>query len=243
MKYVVVASWEDAPHLTPEMQAKYISAIPEHQRAVRTKGLPHLGEGLVYPINENDIKIPDFPLPAHFKRCYGFDTGWNFNAAVWLAWDEQADNVYLYDVYKRQAAEPSINVAAIQSRGSWIPGVADAADVNRLDGKQWIEIYRQLGLNIEIPDKAVDTGIQQVWQRLSTGRLRVFASCVEWFEELRIYSRNKNGILPKQNDHLLDATRYAILSGLRRSLIMPGSIRPPMEFSDDWNNSLSWMGV
>ena len=239
MRWVVVATWDSAPHLTKEMKEAFLQAIPPHQRKARSEGIPHLGSGLVFPIPEESIKIPDFPLSMHWKRCYAFDTGWNWNAAVHMAWDEQQDVVYIYHCYKREAAEPPINAAAIKSQGAWIPGVADAADTNRLDGKQWIDLYRDLGLDLELPDKAVETGITELWTRLSTGRLRVFESCSEWFEEYRTYSRNEKGILPKQNDHLIDASRYGVLSGLRRAKTPPSKER---KMYDVYATRGSWMG-
>ena len=48
---------------------------------------------------------------------------------------------------------------------------------------------------------------------LSTGQLKVFASCKTWLEEFRLYRRDLKGRVVKQNDHLMDATRYAIVSG------------------------------
>ena len=238
-RFVTIATWANAPHLTPDMREKFLAKIPPHQRKARTEGIPHLGSGLVFPVAEEIIKIPDFPLPHHWKRCYAFDTGWNYNAAAWGAWDEEVDVVYIYKIYKREAAEPPINAHAILSQGKWIPGVADAADVNRNDGRQWIDIYRSLGLDIELPDKAVETGITEMWTRLSTGRLRVFESCTEWFEEYRVYSRNEKGILAKQNDHLMDSTRFMVLSGLRRAKHPPSKEK---KLYDVYASPGSWMG-
>lgn len=199
-----------------------LASIPPNQRKARAEGVPNMGAGLIWPVAESDITISDFDIPKHWFRAYAFDTGWNWNAAVWGAWDKTNDIVYINSSYKRDAAEPPINASAIQSRGSWIPGVADAADISRLDGKQYIEIYRALGLDIELPDKAVETGIQQVWTRLSTGKLRIFKSCEEVLEQLRVYSRNEKGNIPDEPRHdLMDALRYLIMSGLRRSKLPP----------------------
>ena len=71
-------------------------------------------------------------------------------------------------------------------------------------------MYRQLGLNLELPDKAVETGIEAVWARLVDGRLKVFASCEAWFEEYRFYRRDDKGRIVKSNDHLMDSTRYLV---------------------------------
>jgi len=50
---------------------------------------------------------------------------------------------------------------------------------------------------------------------LSDGRLFVFSSLQNWLSEFRIYRRDEKGKIVKQNDHLMDATRYLILSGLQ----------------------------
>lgn len=220
-KFVVVASWLDSPHITPSMRSELINSIPPYQRKARSEGIPYLGEGLVYPVPEDDIKIPDFNLPLTFKRCFALDTSWNRNAVVWAAWDEQADVVYIYRTLKRGGVEPPIIAAAIQAAGAWIPGVADAADISRVDGKMYFEIYRALGLDIELPDKALETGISLMWTALSTGRLRVFESCTDWFDEFRVYSRNIKGIIERQTDDCLDATRYILTSGLQRAKLPP----------------------
>jgi hypothetical protein len=248
-KYTVIATWDDAPHLSEVVKARLMASIPPHQRAARTEGVPFMGAGMVYPVDPEDILIADFQLPMSFKRAYGFDTGWNWNGAVWGALDPETDTVYIYKTYKRGQAEPAINATAIMGQGRWIPGVADAADINRLDGKQYLEIYRKLGLDIELPDKAVESGIQNVWSRLTTGRLRVFASCADWFDEFRVYSRNEKGIITTQGKgnrrDLMDATRFLIMSGLRRAKLPPTAGGPEriLDWSQRPNQDHGWMGT
>lgn len=43
-------------------------SIPPYQRKARTKGIPVLGAGLIYPVDEEDIKVRDFPIPDHWLR-------------------------------------------------------------------------------------------------------------------------------------------------------------------------------
>jgi hypothetical protein len=62
---------------------------------------------------------------------------------------------------------------------------------------------------------AVEAGLYAVWERLSDGRLFVFSPLQNWLSEFRIYRRDEKGKIVKQNDHLMDATRYLILSGLQ----------------------------
>jgi hypothetical protein len=42
-------------------------------------------------------------------------------------------------------------------------------------------------LDLTLPDKAVETGIQEVWELMSGGRFKVFASCSQWWQEYRLY--------------------------------------------------------
>ena len=52
--------------------------------------------------------------------------------------------------------------------------------------------------------------MQEVWELLSAGRLKVFASCGAWFDEFRLYRRDDKGRIVKENDHLMDCTRYLV---------------------------------
>jgi hypothetical protein len=49
-----------------------------------------------------------------------------------------------------------------------------------------------------------------VWERLSTGRLKVFANCEPWFDEYRLYRRDTKGRIVKKHDHLTDCTRMLV---------------------------------
>jgi hypothetical protein len=75
-------------------------------------------------------------------------------------------------------------------------------------------MYRDLGLELYPADNAREAGIFNVLQRLSTGRLKVFTTCPEWLSEFRLYRRDDKGNIVKENDHLMDATRYNVMSGL-----------------------------
>lgn len=224
-KFIVMCDWDQVPHLSESQKARLLAEIPPSHRAARRAGVPMIGAGKIYPLLESDIKVPDFPIPPHWKRGFGMDAGGGAKptAAVWGALDPVAQVLYLDSVYKREAAEPVIHAEAIKARGAWIPGVGDCAAliVTRHDAEQLIAVYKGLGLDLELPDKSVETGIQEVWELLSTGRMKVFASCTKWFEEFRLYSRNDKGAIVKKNDHLMDATRYLVRSGRERMKARP----------------------
>ena len=57
VKLVVGATWDDAPHLTAEKRDKLWKSMPAYLRDARTKGIPTLGAGAIYPFGEADIKM------------------------------------------------------------------------------------------------------------------------------------------------------------------------------------------
>ena len=84
------------------------------------------------------------------------------------------------------------------------------------DGSRMIDEYYILGLDVMPAERSlVESGLLTVWQRLSSGRLKVFNHLENWLAEFRIYRRDDKGKVVKNNDHLMDATRYAIMSGLQ----------------------------
>jgi len=75
-----------------------------------------------------------------------------------------------------------------------------------------------LGLDIHLPEKGVESGIQKVYNLMAAGQLKVFVSCTQWFDEYRLYRRNEDGRIVKENDHILDSTRYGVVSGIKRAV-------------------------
>ena len=65
------------------------------------------------------------------------------------------------------------------------------------------------------------------------GRLKVFAHLNDWWEEFRLYHR-KNGLIVKENDDLMSATRYAMM--MRRAAVVRRKKQAPVPDSD-----LGWM--
>lgn len=243
-KCVIMASWDDCPHLTEEVKAKMLASIPAFQRDARSKGIPQLGSGAIYPVPESDIVVPDFAIPKHWPRGYGMDVGWNRTSVGFHAWDRENDIVYRYSEHYRGQAEPSIHAESIKARGKWLAGVIDPAARGRsqADGQQLLQTYIDLGLDLDVAFNGVESGIYEMWQRLSTGRYKVFASCNNWISEYRIYRRDEKGRVVKGNDHCLDESRYFIMSGLDRCKVEPVDEKQNVKFREYGSNSNGWMG-
>jgi len=209
-RFTLSCGWDDVPHLTEEWKRITLAETRPHLRNTRKLGIPTAGIGMVYPVEEEFITVRPFAIPPHFRRISGFDHGWHNTACVWIAYDKDEDVAYLYADYKRGETTTENHATAIKARGSWIPCRGDAA-ARAHDGEQIVKKYRSLGVDMKLPNKAVDAGIGEVVSRLEDGRLKVFATCVKWFDEFRRYRYDEKGNVVKQNDHLMDATRYAIM--------------------------------
>lgn len=183
-----------------------------------------LGSGRIYPIDEREVLVDPFLLPSYWPRAYGFDPGWKTTAALWGAWDRDSDCVYLYSEHYMGQQPAQVHADAIKRRGEWITGAVDPAAngmINSRDGKALRLEYEEMGLSLVDADNTVEAGIMAVYRRLTSGRLKVFRTLTNWTREFRIYRRDENGKVVKENDHAMDATRYLVMTGLRYATTEP----------------------
>jgi phage terminase large subunit-like protein len=242
-KWYVQAGWKDVPHIDEEEQRILIATTPPYQIQARTEGEPSLGAGAIYPIAEAEITVADFPIPDHWPRAFGMDVGWQRTAAIFGARDPSSGIIYLYSEHYVGQSEPASHAQAIKARGDWIPGVIDPACLgsSQIDGRSLMEMYTDLGLNLSAAKNAVEAGLSEVWQLMVGGRLKVFASCQNWFREFRKYHRDDKGSgkIVKRDDHLLDGTRYLVVSGRDVMATKPTAARTDRSsYYDDGNADL-----
>lgn len=213
-KGVVIAGWDDCPWWSEEAKHDQLKATPPHMRDAVSKGLPTIGIGNVYPVQWDDISCEPFEIPAHYRRWYALDVGWNFTAALWGAIDPNTKNVFIYKEYKAEKKEPVIHASAIMGGDPWIPGVIDPGANARSsdDGRQLIRTYTSAGLKLREAKNNVESGIEIVWEALSTGNCKVFKNLANLRQEMITYARDVNGRIIKKNDHLCDAMRYLLTS-------------------------------
>lgn len=240
-KTFIQAGWKDVPHLDETQKAALLASTPLYQVQARTNGEPTLGAGAIYPIAEPEILIPTRTLPDTWRRGYALDIGWNRTAVVWAAEDPGSGALILYDEHYQGQGEPASHARAIQARGTWLRGVIDpAAFGTQLDGKRAIDLYRSFGLKLEPAENTVEAGLTAVWDRLVTGRLKVMEHLHNWRSEFRKYHRDEKGKIVKANDHLMDATRYLVMSGVSHLTTKP---RPQQAGGPLPGSVGGWMGV
>lgn len=219
---VITGGWDDAPHLTEKQKTEMLKSTLPHLRDARSKGIPSLGSGAIYPVALDEIVIDPIALPAFYPRLYAMDVGWKVTAALWGAWDRESDIVYLYSEHYKGQSEPAVHASAIKARGDWIPGLIDpaAGGSGQADGRKLTDLYKQQGLKLTPAENAVEAGILEVYQRLATGRLKVFSTLSKFIWEYRLYQRDEKGRIKKENDHLQDCARY-LCAGLPHARTRP----------------------
>jgi phage terminase large subunit-like protein len=211
---------EDAEHIPPEDRARIVAAFPEHEREARARGVPVLGSGRVFPVAEEAIRCDPFAPPSHWAFIGAMDFGWDHPfAAVKLAHDRDADCVYVTNIYRVREQTPVVHAAALKAWGPWLKWAwpHDGLQHDKGSGDTLAAQYKAQGLRMMRHHAThgdggfgLEAGVMAMLDRMKTGRLKVFASLGEWFEEFRLYHR-KDGLIVKERDDLLSATRVGLM--------------------------------
>ena len=219
-RHITQMGISEAEHFTPEQIEQIIRSYPVHERDARTKGIPILGSGRIFPISESSITCEPFEIPDHFSRLGAMDFGWDHPfAAVELAWDRDQDIVYVIKAHRLREATPVIHAGAIRSWGPlpWAWPRDGRRETLEGAGVALSQQYSAQGLNMifqhaqfEDGSVSVEAGLMQMLTMMETGKFKVFSSLLDWFEEFRLYHR-KDGKVVKEGDDLLAATRYGVM--------------------------------
>lgn len=209
----------DALHYTEEQRAQIIAGYPAHERKARALGIPMMGSGQVFPVDEDLIKENALQIPWHWPRLVGVDFGWDHPAAgVWMAWDRETDTIHVYDCYRVKEQTSIFHAATLKSKGNWIPVAWPLDGLQTRDGKQAMVQYRNHGANMlekhaTMPDggTSLEVSVGDMLERMQTGRFKVAAHLNDWWEEFRLYHR-KDGLIVDKGDDLMSATRYGVMS-------------------------------
>ena len=215
-KYIAMVGWDDVPHLPESRKIALLSTIPDYLREAKTKGIPYLGTGRIFPFDIYRFQCEPFALPLHWPRWYGFDVGIKNTAAIWVAYDENSETYYVYDEYYSHDQLPPLHASALKSKGNWIHGVMDPyAGVNRSgEGKRFIDIYQQEGLLVHLVERnLIESGIEALKTLFINHRVKIFKHCEKLVGQMNIWHRNERGKIADTPDDLIDAFRYAITDG------------------------------
>lgn len=218
--YIQRVTWWDSPLFNTEQINSLLAALDEHERDLRSKGLPAVGRGAVFKVSDDEIKARDvFPLP-HWQVIAAIDWG-NVKDPTVIAiclHDTDNDIFYLYDLYyfdESEEARTPANVARILNdspyRGVPVLVPHDSglnSNANESNGK----LLQRLGVNVvgvamNPPETmlrmvklgthttnrfSVETGLSEMRFLMSQGQLKICDNCDQWFREKHSYSYTFN---------------------------------------------------
>lgn len=219
---VVICGWDDVPHLSEATKAKLKAEYGEAELDARTKGIPSIGQGQVYPFKEESFVIDPMDTPPFWPRVAALDPGGSKEdpskktAALWAAWDQESDIVYIYSEHYQPLADVAVHAAALKARGLWIPFVSD--DSVDVEGNTTVGKYAKQGLLIRKAQKSEKRArILEVHNRFATGRIKVSRTLKNFLMEFRLYRSNEKGQITSQHDHLMNCLEYICQSGLKHA--------------------------
>ena len=174
-------------------------------------------EGAIYEVFEEARHVvKSFPIPQLWPRTVGVDPVGAHVAAVWLAWDPQAQVLHVYREYAepfgiptRQHVENVKKLSRNEAIHAWVVGAVS----ERQPRQDWIDAGVPA---IPPPYADVWAGIDKVNELLADSKMFIHDNCPGLISDISDYHRKtgKDGepgetIEGKERYHLADAIRYA----------------------------------
>jgi hypothetical protein len=220
-RHVTTMTIDDVDHYSEEERARIIASYPAHELEARTKGIPVLGSGRIFPVEEGMLACEQRDFPSHWPRIGGMDFGWDHPfAAVELVWDRDTDCVYVSRTYRCRETTPIMHAAALRPWGRnlrWAWPRDGRRETLEGAGIALATQYREQGLEMlskhaqfEDGSVSVEAGLMMMLDQMQSSRLKVFRHLNDWWEEFRLYHR-RDGKVWKEGDDLMSATRYALM--------------------------------
>lgn len=202
----------DNPHMPPDEIEKAQKELSETRFGQEYLADFRKVEGLVYKeFDRNKHLFTDYnDIPSSNLTFGGIDFGFT-NPSVVVEITRDHDNNYwvMSEWYHREKTNTEVGEYA-RSLGlnAWYPDPAEPDRISEL---------KKMGLNCKEVNKDVEKGIDTVQTLLRDGKLKIHVSCKHLIEEFETYSwkekvagRNDPDEPIKENDHALDALRYAL---------------------------------
>jgi phage terminase large subunit-like protein len=222
-KALVRMGLRDALHYSDKDIPAIIAATPKHERKARIEGLPQLGEGAIFPFEEDEYVVEGFNpdnKPGWWLDIAGIDFGFNHPCgAVHTIWDRDTDIIFVTKEFReREMLTPNV-ASALRKWGKWLPWAwpHDGHIRDKYVGKTVAAQYRDEGLNMlpihaqfEDGGMSTEAGVDELVNRIATRRLKVFQRCTKLRDEMQTYHRKK-GLIVKEGEDLICAMRNAVI--------------------------------
>lgn len=200
----------DNPHIPKEEIDKAGKEIPEDRFAQEYLADFRKTEGLVYKEFDRARHISDAKPTTVIDTIVGIDFGYTNPSSI-IPIKVDSDNHYwiLEEFYKTGQTTEQIAEQAKLYKPTKV--YADPAEPDRT------EILRKNGLNIRDVSKDIVAGVDRVRELFKQSRIHIHPDCKNLIHELETYrypekkpDQNEQEKPVKENDHALDALRYAL---------------------------------
>ncbi len=213
---------DDVDHYTDNEKEQIIASYQPHEREARLRGIPMLGSGRVFPVTLESITCKPFEIPDHWPMLGGIDFGWDHpTGAVAIAWDRDADCIYVTHAYRESERTPdqiSVELKSWNQNAMPWSWPHDGYVHDKGSGITIADQYRRVGLRMmrehatfDNGGHGLEAGLLEMLQRMQSGRFKVFHHLEDWFAEFNIYHR-KDGRVVKESDDLISATRMCVMA-------------------------------
>ena len=200
----------DNPHLPVEELDKAKEELTEDRFAQEYLADFRKTEGLVYKEFLRDKHVTTQTPKNITDTILGIDFGYTNPAAILPIKIDQDQNFWIAEEWykSRQTTEQIAEQALLYKSTKCYP---DPAEPDR------IEILRKAGLNCREVSKDIVAGVDHVRELFKQGRIHIHPDCKNLIMELETYrypdkkpDHNEEEKPIKENDHCLDALRYAL---------------------------------
>lgn len=209
-----------SPERFAEIESQYVKGSIWYRRDIL--GERCIAEGLVYPMFEKAIQdVPDGLLDLDSEDyCIAVDYG-TMNAFAAILFARQGRTWYgirNYYYSGRNEGVQKTDEQYAQDMEAWLADIAPQAALRMIvdpSAASFIALMRKREHRFKVikADNAVLDGIRETANALDNGYLVISPQCVEWKAEASGYVWNPDAqedAPVKENDHLMDATRYFV---------------------------------
>ena len=215
--HMVVASWEDVPHISKDEQESLIAMMPPHEIEARTKGIPYLGGGMVFPVAPHRYTVEPFNIekfPGSYKYINGLDTG-STTFAVFLAIEPITNKIKVYaELEFKDVPIPVIAYSLSQLNQAIYMADTSINAVNQFDQRSYNQEFVDCGMCLKSPNKKLkEAFIAKLYTAMVSGKVEISKDCKKLLSALVTYIRDEEGKINKKDnpdDHPIDALLYAL---------------------------------
>lgn len=243
--YLQSISWDDCPHMTPEVQAKLLAGIPEYQWDMRMKGLPVIGTGAVFPYKDSEVSIDTLELYHNpsLRIVAGVDFGVTVDPStvVFAAVDLEQEKYFIIheillddDMFARspEGIAKAIKESPFPNAVVIVP---HDGGLNSVDPKSKGKLLQSYGINVhpishrnpnevqtdysgKKTHNSIIGGLDVMNKLFREEKLKVLTKCVTWFKEKNGYfyvPKAAGGVGFAGSDHMIDSSRIAVMGLMR----------------------------